>query len=185
VSEGKTVKIDLTATALANRQSAERRATQALEEMARLGDSTALLIFGESIATVSWLDGFLCTLLQSELEVKVVVVTSLEDTREHVDMTLRRRNLAVLSAFDSTSLSAGDLTVLGDVSEANIEAFAIVRDGGEVLVADVATKLKISIEAAQQRLTALFNLRLIGRERMGKAYAYQLPRIETRELEPA
>jgi hypothetical protein len=177
--------IDLTATALANRQSAERKATEALEEMARLGDSTALVLFGESIATVSWLDGFLCTLLLSDIAVKVVVVTSLEDTREHIDMTLRRRNLAVLSSFDSASLSAGDITVLGDVSEANREAFAIVRDSGEVLVADVASKLNISIEAAQQRLTSLVELRLVSRAKIRKAYAYQLPRIEGRELEIA
>jgi hypothetical protein len=178
------MRIDLTATALANRQSAEQKATETLEEMARLGDSTALLLFGESIATVSWLDGFLCTLLQSEqVAVQVAVVTSLEDTREHIDMTLRRRNLAVLSCFDDASLSAGDVTVLGDVSATNNDAFAIVRDGGEVLVADVAAKLHISIEAAQQRLMSLVALRLISRSKIGKAYAYQLPRIEARELE--
>lgn len=177
--------IDLSATALANRQSAERKATETLNEMKQRGETIALLLFGESIATVSWLDGFLCTLLLSDLAIQVVAVTSLDDTREHIDMTLRRRNLAVLSSFDHASLSAGDVTVLGAVSESNNEAFAVVRDGGEVLVADVASRLQITIEAAQQRLGSLVELRLISRAKFGKAYAYQLPRIEARELEIA
>jgi predicted transcriptional regulator len=116
---------------------------------------------------------------------QVVVLTSLDDTREHIDLTLRRRHQAVLSSFDIASLSSGDVTVLGDVSEANREAFTIVRDGGEVLVQDVASKLHITIEAAQLRLKELLQLRLISRTRVGKAYAYQLPRIETKELEMA
>jgi hypothetical protein len=180
------MRIDLTTAGLANRQAAEKRAIELIAEMARTNDQTALLVFGDNIATVSWLDGFLFTMLSSNrVHAQVVVMTSFEDTREHVELALRRRNLAVLAAFDGASLSAGDVTALGAVSEANNEALVLVREAGEILVAELAARLCISIEAAQQRLNALLELRLIERTKVGKAYVYQLPRIETRELASA
>jgi hypothetical protein len=154
--------------------------------MVRANDSTALFAFGESIATVSWLDGFLTTLLTTDrLKAQVVVMTSFDDTREHIDLMLRRRNLAVLSCIDDQSFNAGDVTALGAVTEANNEVLVLVRESGEIRVAELSEKLGISVEAAQLRLNALLELRLIARNKVSRAFVYHLPRIDAREMAPA
>jgi hypothetical protein len=177
------MKIDLSTTVLANRQGAERAAQAVLDDLVRTSDSTLLLAFGETIATVSWLDGFFHTLLHERAcGLRIAVVTALEDTRVHIDMTLRRRGYAVIASDDEESLTAGNVTILGDTTAATVDAFDVVRDRGEVLVTDIADQLGITVEAAQLRLKELFTLGLVERVKIGKAYAYHLPAIVVREL---
>lgn len=173
--------IDLRNGTLANRV----HAGDALERL-RLDESGPrpglVLDFDDNLATMSWLDGYLTPIVEDSGNGTVVVLCSSEDTGEHIAATLRRRGLAVLAASSRDQLHAGRFQLLGDVTGEQREAFDVVTTFGHALVADVASALELTVEAAQQRLTDLLHKRLIQRERDGRAYVYSVPALSLAAL---
>lgn len=170
-------KIDLSGDSLADRHAGKDRLDATLSDMEGT-DELLVLEFGDKIATASWIDGFLASLLQLAAHresTRLLVIASSEDNREHISLVLAKRGLSVFAVRQLEELVTGDLEVLGHVTEGAREVLSIIQRLGEASVEEIAKAASTSVQAIQQRLNALLESRLIDRSKVGRAYVYDLP----------
>jgi hypothetical protein len=177
--------LDLSTGVLSNRQYGNQWALEILSALGDAEDRSLVLVLDDNFVTVSWLDGFLGSILSAGRGIHVAVISAFEDTREHVTLALRRSKKAVLSANALDALASGDVSVVGSVHPASIEVFELLKAQGEMLVAEIAEHLHVTVETAQQRLNVLLDLNLIERTKHGKAYGHQLVRLDTHHTQAA
>lgn len=145
-----------------------------------------IIDFGDELATASWIDGFVIAFLRHmeshSTDARVLLVSSCDETRDHLSLVLEKRTMAAFAVRDLDDVPEGDVQVFGHVASAGREVLAAIQRFGEASVSDIATAVGATIEATQQRLTSLMEQRLIVRARIGRAYLYSFPVMQALEL---
>lgn len=184
------MRIDLTHSSLTTRLAAREELAYWISRLSNASSGLIVVDFGDKLATGSWIDGFVVGLMhhieEGLSESRLLIISSYEDTRDHLSLVLEKRGLAAFVVQKIEDLAAGNVQVFGQIAAAGKEVLAVIQRFGEASVHDIADAVGASIEATQQRLNALMEQRLITRAKLGRAYLYALPVMQsTDELVPA